>query len=179
MDKVIIFILFLFLLISCNERETRYIVDKHLAIIEHRTGATTKSLAISDFSIAKGYEVYYDTIQLKKCYCNLYEDTLHISIGYPSEVVQSATFLVSNGDYRSFVTFDSDVPAYYGEHSMIVKTDTEMLTLNRSDYVVSDTLLGKFHLKTDTVHMSMFSSIDRPVEFTGTFQCIIQDRKYE
>lgn len=137
----------------------------------HEKGATTRTLAISDFSIAHGQEIFFDTFALKKCWCNLKKDTLKIVIGYYSESVEMPVFIVSGDKYSSYALFTSDISEFNGKMSMKIPTNSDKLILNKSKVVIGDTLLGQFGLLSDTIK---FRGWNRPILFKGRFQCIIE-----
>ena len=172
MLRHITFLINVFLIISCNSNDKKFSINKNLTVMEHQKGATTYELALHDFSIAKGYEYFYDTIPLKQAYCVLFNDTLEISIGYRSEVVEYPLFKISNGQYSSTSYMVSDVPEYNGDHMMKIPTKEHNLILNRESFSFGDTLLGKFNLLSDTVR---FQDWNRPIYFEGKFQCLIQE----
>ncbi len=162
-----------FILISCQpEVKNTFTVDTNLEILDHRTDATTRELALHDFEIAEASEIFFDTIRVNKCHCNLESDTLNLSIGYRSEVIEIAEFKIFGNKYQSKTLMISDVPEYNGSDKMVIPTYKDRLTLNKSSFEVGDTLIGKFYLQSDTIR---YNEWNKPIIFKGKFQCIVKN----
>ncbi len=171
--KKYLFIIILLILFSCDQTRKEYLIDKNLKIAPHRQGATSRSLAIFDFSVAEGTEHFFGSIPLELCRCILNNDTLTVAIGYRSESVQSPVFNITQNTYTSYVLFNSDIDEYNGSYTMKIKTSNDRLTLNKSSFIAGDTLIGQFLLESDTIQ---FNQWNEPIHFEGRFQCIIKNQ---
>jgi len=160
----------LFILAACNHKQTKQDkVETTFKVNPNLTKSDTDTLFIQTNGRGENYLRFYDD---KEGFCKLRNDTIMIFNSKGFFTGKSMSIFITKE------TFNFKIHEYSCTYGHTYKTIEQKLTLNKSHFIVNDTIVGEMFFKSVFVLDSIKHIVDTTV-VTGRFKYRVRDADYD